>query len=140
MAMDKKCCLVTFQYGVDLMWQLLHNFLLFQILCLQIGGSWPRSPTRVQGFVSNGDMFSRCTYCLNCYSTSHNMSLVVIHFSSMFIACAFLKCSITLLVLKRMDKYPCVGIWKYNVYYSGSGVKMTCCSSHVIVDNNTLLA
>ncbi len=99
-----------FQYGVDLMWQLLHNFLLFQILCLQIGGSWARSPTRVQGFVSNGDMFSRCIDYFNCYSTSHNMSLIIIHFSSMFITCAFFKHSITLLGLRRMDKYPCVGI------------------------------
>jgi hypothetical protein len=48
MAMIKKCCLITFQYGIDLMWQLLHNFLMFQILCLQIGGNWARSPTRVQ--------------------------------------------------------------------------------------------
>ncbi len=28
---------------------------------------------------------------------------------------------------------------KYNVYYSGGGVQMMCCSSHVIVDNYTLL-
>jgi hypothetical protein len=48
MAMDKKCCLITFQYAIDLMWQLLHIFLLFQILCLQIGGNWARFPTRVQ--------------------------------------------------------------------------------------------
>ncbi len=48
MAMDKKCCLITFQYGVDLMWQFCIIFFMFRILCLQIGGNWARSPTRVQ--------------------------------------------------------------------------------------------
>jgi hypothetical protein len=40
MEMDRKCCFDVFQHGVDLMWQLLHNMSLFQIVCWQLGGSW----------------------------------------------------------------------------------------------------
>ncbi len=93
------------------MWQLLYNMSFFQIVCLQIGGSWARCPTSNMSFVSNGNMFSNCIGWFSHCSTTHNLLLVIIDILLMIMTCLFfLRCSMTLLGSWRMDKYLCVKI------------------------------
>jgi hypothetical protein len=110
MEMDFKMLKKKFQHETYLMWQLLYNMSVFQILCLQIGGSWARCPTSNMSFVSNRNMFSRCIDCFSHCSTTHNLLLVIIDILLMIMTCLFLRCSMTLLGSWTMDKYPCVKI------------------------------
>jgi len=134
MEMDRKCCFVVFQQGANLMWQLLQNMLLFQIVCLQIGGSQARVPTINMSFVSNGDMFSRCIDCFSHCSTLH-MLLIIIYISSMIMTFAFFRCSMTLLDSGRIKKYLHVGI--QNAMHTIMIVELKWnVATHVILNNN----
>jgi hypothetical protein len=136
--MGRKCYFVVFQHGVGLIWQLLHNMLLFWIVRLQIGDSWARFPTSSTRFVLNGNLFSRFIDCFSCCSIEHKILMVIIDISSMTMTCAFLKCSMILLGSRRMDKYLHVGIWNVVCIVMAVEFKWSAITP-MVVNNNAFL-
>jgi len=127
----------VFQHETYLMWQLWYNMSFFQIVCLQIGGSWARCPTSNMSFVSNGNMFSRCIDCFSHCSTTHNLLLVIIDILLMIMTCLFLKCSMTLLGSWRMDMYFYVKIQNAMCTVIAIDLKQ-CVITLVVIDNNSI--
>ncbi len=65
--------------------------------------------------------------------TSHHS-----HFINVYNTC-ILKMFYNIIRFRKDGQISSLWNLKYNVYYNVSGVEMMCCSSHVVVNNNTLL-
>ena len=56
-------------------------------VCVHIAGNWTKSPTNMTSLFWNVHVVK--VFCLRCYSTAHNMLVVIIDISSMIMTSAF---------------------------------------------------